>query len=125
MPADQLNFGYFAYESDDGTTYALRANAAWGANALSGGAALAGGEPGYGRSSLNRHPRRATFQDPTTYRTFSGPVFTAAAFSALGSGDTVDVHVPGLTATVTYNFVSKSAEKVARTTVGRTAADHA
>lgn len=125
MPAVQRNFDYFAYESDDGTTYCLRADDDWGNAAASGGSACAG-EPAYGRASARRAPRRAIFRDPDTFRTFSGVVFTAAAYAALVVGtSTVNRSVEGLAGTVTYTLVKKVAEKIPSTVVGRQNTDHA
>lgn len=125
MPADQRNYDFSAYVSDDGTTYALKSDAAWIADANSG-SATAAGHPAYGRESRRRAPRKAIFRDATTFRTNTVPVFTAAAYSALSVGSsTRALHVPGLTATVTYTLVKKVPEKIPSTVIGRTDLDHA
>lgn len=125
MPADQRNFDYGAYVSDDGNTYALKSDAAWIAEAQSGGSSGAG-HPNYGRKTTRRSPRMATFRDATTFRTFTGPVFTAAAYAALTVGTaTRALHVPGETATVTYTLVKKTAERVPTNVIGRQDPDHA
>ena len=125
MAADQRNFAYSAYVSDDGTTYCMKADANWIALADSGGAACTG-QPNYGRRTTRRTPRRAVYLDPTTFRTVTEPVFTATAYAALTVGtSTLAVHVPGNTATVTYTLKSKVGEKVPTTIIGRTDPDHA
>lgn len=124
MP-DQKNFDYFSYDSDDATSYCLRGDDTWGNDADSGGTACAG-EPAYGRATRRRAPRKAIFRDPTTFRTFSGVVYTPAAFTALTIGvDTVDVLLPGLVAAQTYTLVKKVPEKIPSTVVGRQNIDHA
>lgn len=125
MPADQRNFDFSAYLSDDGTTYALKADAAWIADAASGSASAAG-HPAYGRESRRRAPRKAVYRDATTFRTNTVPVFTPTAYAALAVGSsTRALHVPGLTATVTYTLVKKIPEKIPSTVIGRTDPDHA
>jgi len=125
VPAVQRNFNYFAYDSDDGFTYCMRADQDWGNAAASGGAACAG-ESAYGRATARRSPRKAIFRDPTTFRTVTEPVFTTAAFAALIVGtSTLAVSVPGLATTVTYTLVKKVGERVPSTVVGRQDADHA
>lgn len=123
--AVQRNYNYFAYVSDTGTTYALRADEDWGNAAASGGASAAGQDP-YGRATRRRAPRKAIYRDPTTFRTFSGPVFTAAAYAALNPGaSTYAVSVPGNVGTVTYTLVKLVPEKIPTTVVGRQDVDHA
>lgn len=125
MPADQRNFNYSAYVSDDGNTYALKADQAWISNTDSGSASPAG-HPGYGRKTRNRQPRTATYRDPTTFRTVTEPVFTPTAYAALTVGtSTLAVHVPGETATVTYTLDRKLPERVARAAITRQDPDHA
>lgn len=125
MAADQRNFNYSQYESDDGTTYCIKADQAWISNAASGSAACAGNPP-YGRATSRRSPRKIILRDPTTFRTQTLPVFTTAAFAALTVGTfTTAVAVPGETATVTYTSVKKVAEKVPSTVIGRQDPDHA
>lgn len=118
MAADQLNFGYSQYVSDDGNTYCVRSDAEWIANADSGGAACTG-QPGYGRSTRRRALRYAIYQDiADTFRSFKRPVFTPTAAAALTVGtSTVSVHVPGETAAVTYTLTDLVPEKRAPNTL--------
>lgn len=126
MAADQENFGYSQYVSGDGNTYCMKSTDEWIANANSGGAACTG-QAGYGRKTRRRSPRMAIYQDNTTFRTYTRPVFTSTAFDALTIGtSTVAVHVPGETATVTYTLVAKVGEKLAPTALrGPGKIDHA
>lgn len=114
------NFNYFSYVSDDGTTYNLKGDAVWGAAAASGGAA-AGAHPAYGRASRRRAPRKAIFRDPTSFRTFTGTIYTAAAFTAINIGSTtVTRQLPGASTGVVFTCIKKIAEKIPTTVIGRT-----
>ena len=126
MPADQRNFDYSRYASDDGTNYALKADAAWIAGTALSGSASAAGLVAYGRATKRRAPRKLIFRDPTTFRTVTEPAFTTAAYDAAIVGTTTySVHVPGLTATVSYTLVKKQPERIPSTVIGRQDADHA
>ena len=69
--------------------------------------------------------RRAIYQDPTTFRTFSAIIYTSAAFTALALGDTVAVNVPGETTTVDDDLIRKIGEKQPSRGTTRKLADHA
>ncbi len=126
MPADQRNFAYSDYASDDGTTYCLKADANAIANADLGGVAPCTSGTPYGSATVRRSPRKAIYRDPTTFRTVTVPVFTAADYAALTlNTDTLSVHVPGVVAPVSYTLVKKVPEKVPSITIGRQDADHA
>lgn len=124
MPAVELNFDYYTYDSDDGTTYNIRASVEWAAIANAGLAARTGGAPRF-IASKSQKPRKFIYRDPTTFRTFSGPVGTTAAYNAATLGDVVAVPVAGLAAAVNYELVSKVPEHVPTSIVGRQLADHA
>lgn len=112
-------FNYFTYTSDDGSTYNLRADQAWGQLAASGGTA-ASAPRAYGRASRRRAPRKATYRDASSFRTFTGPVFTAAAYAALVIGtSTVSRQLKGASTPVTYTLIKKTPEKIPTTVVGR------
>jgi hypothetical protein len=124
VPAVQRNFDYFAYVSDDSTTYCLRADDDWGNNSASGGAACAGAVA-YGRATSRRAPRKAIYRDPQTFRTVTEPVFTPTAYAALTVGtSTLLVAVPGLATTISYTLVKKVPERIPSTVVGRQDSDH-
>ena len=124
MAADQRNFGYSQYVSDDSSTYCLKADSNWIANVTSGSAACAG-QVAYGRASRRRQPRKVIYRDGTTFRTVTVPVFTPAAYAAIDVGTaTMTVHVPGETGTVTYTAVKKIPEKIPSTVIGRQDTDH-
>jgi hypothetical protein len=125
MPGVQRNFNYSAYLSDDGTTYALKADQDW-INAAASGAASPSGHPAYGRATRRRHPRYAVYRDATTFRTFKAPVFTPTAYAALTPGtSTITLNVPGLATGVSYQLVSRIAEQIPSTIIGRQLSDHA
>lgn len=125
MAVAQRNFDYFAYESDDGTTYCLRGDEDWGNAAASGGSACAG-EPAYGPASPRRSPRYALFRDPTTFRTFKSPVYTPDAYAALTVGtSTFNQAIPGSASAQAYTLVKKIPEQIPSTVVGRQLGDHA
>lgn len=120
----QRNFNYFTYESDDGTSYNLRASVEWAAVTEHGLAARANGQPRY-IPSASQQPRKAIYRDVTTGRSFSGPVGTSAAYVALAEGDTTTVQIPGTATLVTYTLVKKVAERLPTSIVGTQLPDHA
>lgn len=125
MAADQLNYAYASYESDDGDSYCIKANAADTTNTDLGGAACTTEKP-YGAVTKRRSPRRAIFRDGTTFRTHTAIVFTSTAYAALTVGsDSVSLHIPGNTATAEYLLVKKVPERVPSTVIGRQDPDHA
>jgi hypothetical protein len=124
LPADQRNMGYFTYESADGTSYNIRCSAEWAAIASNGLAARVSGQPRY-ITTGRRKPRKVTYVDLTTGRSKSGPVGTAAAFTALNEGDTQAFHVEGEAAAVTYTLASKTEERVPNSVIRSSLPDHA
>jgi len=124
MPLPQRNFGYFSYESDDGTTYNLKADADWAAVSAHGLAARANGQPRLIGSGLQQ-PRRVKYVDLTTGRSVQGPVGTAAAYAALNIGDTHAFPVVGSATAVTYTLAAKTGEKVPGSVIQTSLGDHA
>jgi hypothetical protein len=124
VPATQRNFNYYTYVSGDATTYNIRAAVEWAANTATGLAARTTGAPRF-ITTRSRQPRKFIYRDPTTFRTFSGPVGTAADWAAASEGDIVAVYVPGLATTVNYELVKKVPEKIPTSIVGRQDPDHA
>jgi hypothetical protein len=124
MAADQPNSNLFTYVDDNGTTWNKRGPINTAINAVDGNAALTAGAPEW-TDTKSRRCRKAVFFDPTTFRTVRFPVYTTAAFAAITGATTLALHVPGETATVTYNLSEKIAEhqRVAKTS--RNLADHA
>jgi hypothetical protein len=113
------NFNYFSYLSDDGNTYNMRGDQLWGNGAPSGGTA-AGAHPAYGRQSRRRHPRKVTFRDPGSFRTFTAAVYTPTAYAALSIGSTTTSRfLPGSATAIVYTCVAKTPEKVPTSVVGR------
>lgn len=124
MPATQRNWNYYTYESDDGTTYNIRAAVEWAAVAAHGLAARTNGAPRF-IASKSQTPRKFIYRDATTGRSASGPVGTSAAYTAATLGDDATIVVPGLATGVTYDLVKKVPEKVPTTIVGTQLVDHA
>lgn len=124
MAADQPNSNLFTYVDDDGNTWNKRGPINTAINAIDGSTALTAGARLW-LDGKARRARRAVFFDPTTFRTVSFPVFTAAAFAAITSATTLALHVPGNTATVTYSLTAKKAEHVRQSKTSRNLADHA
>lgn len=124
MPLPQRNFDYYTYESDDGTSYNIRADMDWAAVAAHGLAARANGQPRFIGSGLQR-ARTVRYVDLTTGRSVQGPVGTAAAYAALNIGDTHAFPVPGSATTVTYTLAAKRGEKVPGSVAQSHLPDHA
>lgn len=125
MPAIDRNWNYYTYESDDGTTYNIRADVEWAAVSAHGLAARTNGAPRLISSSQQR-PRQVKYVDTTTGRTKIGPVGTAAAYAAIELGDTASFGVRGLASAVSFTAVKKVGERVPVTLLGGPGlADHA
>jgi len=124
MPLPQRNFGYFTYESDDGTSYNIKADADWAAISAHGLAARASGQPRYIASGLQQ-PRMVRYVDLTTGRSVRGPVGTAAAYAALNIGDTHTFPVVGSGTSVSYTLAAKIGEKVPGSVIQTSLGDHA
>jgi hypothetical protein len=124
MAANQRNSNLFTYVDDNGDTWNKRGPIDAAINAVDGSSALTAGAPLW-LDGKARRARRAVFFDPTTFRTVSFPVFTAAAYNALTSASTLAVNVPGEVAAVTYSLAAKDPEKVRVSKTSRNLADHA
>lgn len=124
MPATQRNWGYFNYDSGDGTSYNIRADAEWAAVGGHGLGARVTGQPRY-IATGRRKPRKVTYTDLTTGRSRTGPVGTAAAWNALNVGDTQAFAIMSEVATVTYTLTSKTDEKVPGSVIATSLPDHA
>lgn len=123
MAADQKNFKWYQYIDDSGREWAVRADAAWGDNAASGLAAFDPTNAPFGPESARHRTRKVMYRDPSTFRTYTQKVGTAAAFAAAPA--TFDVHVPGIVGLITYNLAAKIGEKLQIAQVARNAIDHA
>lgn len=124
MPLAQDNFGYFTYESDDGTSYNIRADAEWAAVTEHGLAARVSGQPRYIASGAQK-PRKFKYVDLTTGRSKIGPVGTAADFAAADIGDTHSFAVQGSATPVSYTLAAKVGERVPGSVIQSSVADHA
>lgn len=124
MAAEQKNFGLFTYVDDQGVSWNKRGEKDAIRNAVDGSAAF-GANPYWVES--NRHQvRRGLYQDPTTFRTKTVILYTAAAAAALTPGtDTLSFHVEGNTAAVSYTYAGLIAERQPKVKAVNNLADHA
>lgn len=111
MAVNQKNFSYFTYVDDQGVTWNVRGEDGGAFSAVDGHTAATAGEPVFGRQTKRRHVRYVEATDPSTFRKARGIVYTAAAFAAISSGDTINVSVAGGGTVVPYNVSAKIAEK--------------
>lgn len=124
MAADQPNRGYWTYVDGNGLSWNKLGAIDSACQAVDGSSA-SGANPDYPKASKRRHPRKAVYTDPTTFRTKSCVIYTSAAFDAIAAGDTIAVHVPGETATVTYTLSNKIPDRSPVNATARNLADHA
>jgi|SRR5690348_3158754 len=124
MAANQRNFQMFTYVDDNGTTWNKRGTVDAAINAIDGSAALTAAAPVW-INTKRKQTRRVRFQDNTTFRSVTFPVYTAAAFAAITSATTLALNVPGETTTVTYNLAEKIGEKQPVAKATRQLPDHA
>lgn len=125
MAAEQKNFGLFTYVDDGGTSWNKRGELDAIRNAVDGSTAF-GGNPNWGRETRRHRVRKAIYQDPTTFRTKTCIIYTAAAFAALTVGtSTLAFKVEGNTAAVTYTLAELRPESPTTSFAPRNLADHA
>jgi len=124
MAADQLNKQWFTYVDGNGLHWNKLASDDAACHALDGSAASVAGQPDYPRKTRSRQPREAVFTDSVTFRQKSCVIFTEAAFSAIATGATIPVSVPGEATTVTYTLSAKRPDKAPIRAVSRQLADH-
>lgn len=115
----ERNFNYFTYASDDGRSYNVKGDQAWGGAAASGGTA-AGANAVYGRQTRRRRLRKVIFRDPNSFRTITLTVYTAAAYNAINVGaTTITRALKGASTGVVFTAVKKIPELIPTSTVGR------
>lgn len=123
MARNQKNFKFFKYIDDNAFEWCLRGESGGAFSAVDGNAAFDATKPVFGRATTRRHPRYIIAQDPVTFRTVKGIMYTAAAYAALAGGTTVTVQVPGLATTVDYKVIAKVGEKLPIGKAARNLAD--
>ena len=121
--AQQKNYSYFKYEDDNGVHWNKRGELEPGRNAVDGSDILEPGAPVW-RDTRSMRVRRAIFVDPTTFRTKSCIVYTAAAFAAISGATNVPFAVEGNAGNVTYSLSQKQAEVQPVAKASRHLADH-
>jgi hypothetical protein len=127
LAAGQRNYQYFTYIDEDGTSWNKRGNNdAWCAG-IDGHAAFTAttGTPIWDKNTRKFHTRSVKFQDPTTFRTVSCTIYTAAAYAAITPATTIAVEVPGEATAVTYELSEKIGEKKPVAKTSRQLIDHA
>lgn len=124
MAADQPNRQYWKYVDDNAVVWNKVGQIDAACNAIDGSAALQAGAPVW-RDGRRQRSRRAIFQDATTFRTKTCPIYTAAAYAAITGATTIAVHVQGEAATVTYALAEKVPEKQPIAKASRNDPDHA
>ncbi len=125
MAAEQKNFSLFTYTDDQGTDWNKRGELDAIRNAVDGSTAF-GANPSYGKETRRHHTRKAIYQDPTTFRTKTCIIYTAAAFAALTVGtSTLSFKVEGNTAAVVYTLAELKPESPLTAFSPRNLADHA
>lgn len=125
MAADQKNLTLFTYVDDGGTSWNKRGELDAVRNAVDGSTA-AGANPNWGRETRRHSVRKIIYQDPTTFRTKTVIMYTAAADAAITLGtSTLAFHVEGETATVTYTAVKRIPERLPSAAASRNLIDHA
>lgn len=123
MARNQKNFKFFKYIDDNAFEWCLRGESGGAFTAVDGNAAFDATKPAFGKVTTRRHPRYIIAQDPVTFRTVKGVIYTAAAYAALAGGTAVAVTVPGLATTVNYNVIAKVGEKLPIAHASRNLAD--
>jgi hypothetical protein len=126
MAADQRNLQMFLYTDDDTNQWNVMMDN--GADCASVNPTRTGFDTSkqvWDRQTRRNHVRKAVFQDPTTFRTRSCVIADPTDFAAINAATTIAVHVPGETATVTYELKEKVAERKARAKTSRNEPDHA
>jgi hypothetical protein len=121
MARNQKNFDNFLYIDDNGDNWTKRGESG-GAFSGADGHATGTGDPTWIESARMR-VRRVIAQDPTTFRTAMGIIYTPTAYAAISLGDVIAVQVEGLATTVNYNVVKKVGEKQPSRGVSRKLAD--
>jgi hypothetical protein len=113
VAANEDNFVYSTYVSDDGRSYSMRSLSSWAGSATSGGT-TSSANPLYGTRTRRRSPRMARFVDLTAAgRTLNLPVFTPAAYTAMVPGTTTFTRaVRGEAGLKTYTLVKLTPERV-------------
>ena len=125
MALDQPNRKFWTYVDGNGMSWNKMGKIDAGCNAVDGSAAAVAGQPDYPRATRRRQPRRAIFQDPTTFRTAQCIIYTEAAFSALSGTSTLAVPVQSQTGTVAYDLIQKVPDKSPIRATSRNLPDHA
>src|ERR1700737_3460818 len=119
--AENIRFGYFRYTADDGSFWAVKADADWGALAASGLGAFNAADPRWPTGARYR-TRKCILVDPTTGLKTTRTTGTVGA-TANTPGTTVNSVVRGSAGTVAYTSAGLIPERRPHTKVLIPAAD--
>lgn len=119
--AEQIRFAYFRYTANDGSFWAVKADADWGALASSGLAAFNAADPLW-PSGARYRLRKCILVDPTTGLKTTRPTGTVAA-TANTPGTVINSVVRGSAGTVAYTSSGMIDERRPHTKVLIPAAD--
>lgn len=125
MVAVQPNFSTFTYVDNAGHSWNKRGLLDTAQNAIDGSTPLNASNPTWPRKSRRYSPREAVFQDPTTLRTRTAVMYTAAAAAALTGASTLAVSIQGEATAVNYDFIGLNPERVPKVKTSSHLIDHA
>jgi hypothetical protein len=123
MARNQKNFGLQLYVDDNTVSWNVRGEVGGAFAAVDGHAALDATKAVWDKQTRRFHVRHVVAQDPITFRTVKGIIYTAAAYAAIATGSVVAVTVAGLATTVNYTVIAKIPERKPSVATARMLAD--
>lgn len=112
MPTgNAVDFKWYQYTCNDGTTRSVKVNKTWGDDADSALSAFDAADPVIEVSGSREHPRFVQVVDLLTGRTKRLVIGTLAAYNAIDSTFTQTFAEPGLAGAVTYSYAGKIDER--------------
>lgn len=114
--ADAVDFAYYQYTDDTGSTWSVKQDKTWGDDVDSGFSAFSASDPVMVSSPALR-PRQILLQDPTSTRITSRVVATTTAAAWTTAGYTTTINFRGLAAGVVATKIDQRGEHIRR---GRT-----
>lgn len=106
-----VDFKYYQYTADDGTTWSVKVDKTWGDNAAAGFGAMDPADPVFPRTGRYR-PRQVRLQDMVSTRTTQRVVGSNAVDLWTVKGETVTSVVRGAAGTVTLTKIGKIDERI-------------
>lgn len=111
--ADAVDFKYYQYTADDGSTWSVKVDKTWGDDADAGFGAADAADPVMVNSPALR-PRTIQLQDPTSARQTSRVVGSLTADAWTTAGYTTTVNFRGLATGVTAEKIGQRGEHIRR-----------